>query len=163
MNKRFILGNIIVLCTLCSIGGGKVSAEDNGNTSVISGEIVSGDFSMTQPNDLSFNFKLNGENQTKKVGALTSAIIDNRGIDEGWQITLKSSNFNTYKDNYVLKVAHQEITNNAQVVVNQTEKSMKEKISLDTQVNISKNATAGTYVANLEWNLQPVSSKNINE
>ena len=160
MKKLMFLGFLIVGVG-CTFGKNTLAA-DNAITT-ISGEITSGELYMTVPNNVSFSLQLNGNDQIKELDTINFDVTDNRGINEGWEITLKSVNFDTYNTNYTFDIGSQAISDTSVLVVGQNERMMNRSIALDTQVNVSGNATAGTYVANLEWTLQPKTIEGIRE
>lgn len=128
---------------------------NSSSTTLISGEIISGEFSLSQPNDANFNVQLNGKKQKITLDSIVSTITDYRGIDDGWQIVVKSSNFNEYKSNYQLMINHQKISDSNTVVYNNEQQMMEKTVDLPVETEISANAKAGSYSARLEWNLQP--------
>lgn len=124
-------------------------------TSKVSGEIVPGEFSMSIPNDVSFTAKLNGQKQSIQIDDIQTNITDYRGIDNSWQIIVKSSNYNVYKQNYQLLINHQFISDNGVIVYKNDKQSLTKELVLPTSVELSAEAKAGSYGADLEWNLQP--------
>lgn len=150
----------LVICMLFI--GTEAFAASNTN-STVSGEIISGEFSLSQPNDLSFTVQLNGEKQIVQLDNIQTKVIDYRGIEDGWQVVVKSSNYDKYKDNYTLIINNQQITDSNAVVLKYETQTMVKEVDLSTQVEVLANAKAGIYGANLEWNLQPNIQNSINE
>ncbi|MBF8807313.1 MAG: hypothetical protein IC227_01440 [Enterococcus lacertideformus] len=124
-------------------------------TSTVTGEIISGEFSMTMPNDLNFQATLNGQKQALDLQPIKTKITDYRGQKEGWQLTVKSPNFETYAQNYQLIINDQSISHNESIVYKQISQSLIKEISLPVQVEVLASAKAGSYSVDLEWNLQP--------
>lgn len=124
-------------------------------TSTVSGEVVSGKFSMSKPNDLTFRTTLNGSQQLLTLNPLRVKITDYRGIEEGWQLTVKSSNFDSYGHNYQLIINDQPISRSEKLVYSISKQNIVKEIHLPVKARISSKAKAGSYEATLEWNLQP--------
>ncbi len=136
---------------------------DSKDSSTVSGEIVAGEFSLSQPNDVNFKVQLDGKKQVVTLEDIQFKIKDYRGIEDGWQVVVKSSNYATYKNNYTLNINQHNISDNT-IVVDQSEKQTMEKVSkLATKAEISADAKAGSYRADLEWNLQPIIKNSIKE
>ncbi|WKF72408.1 hypothetical protein QYM42_08450 [Lactococcus lactis] len=131
--------------------------------SIISGEIISGELSMGFPNNLEFRATLNGKNQTIELKPIKSDITDYRGRDEGWQLTVKSPNFDTYSQNYQLFISGQFVSKSENIVYKNNKQTLNKAISLPVKAEISSQAKAGSYGANLEWNLQPNIKNSIKE
>lgn len=145
----------ILFGTIFSVNHMIVSHAESNVTSTVSGEIISGEFSMSVPNDVSFTAKLNGQKQTIQIDDIQTKVTDYRGIDNGWQVIVKSPNFNQYRQHYQLRINDQYISDNGVIVFNNNEQSLEKKIKLLTSVELSADAQAGSYGADLEWNLQP--------
>lgn len=132
-------------------------------TSTVTGEIISGDFSITPPNDLSFSAKLNGQKQNLDLNPIQTKVTDYRGRDEGWQLTVKTSNFDEYSQNYQLLINGQLVSKSENIVYKNEKQELLKEISLPVKVEISAKAQPGSYGAHLEWNLQPNIKNSIKE
>lgn len=146
---------IMLLGIISSFNQMLVSHAESNVTSTVSGEIVSGEFSMSVPNDVSFIAKLNGQKQSIQIDDIQTSITDYRGIDNGWQVIVKSSNFNQYQQHYQLKINDQFISESSVIVYKNDKQSLTKELVLPTSVELSADAKAGSYGADLEWNLQP--------
>lgn len=135
----------------------------NSATSSVTGEVIPGRFSMTTPNGLNFQATLTGHEQTIHLKAVHTQITDYRGLNEGWTITVQSPNFDTYAQNYQLIINNQAISHSETIVYNNNKQSMSKKINLPVKVAILTSAKAGTYIADLEWNLQPNINRSLKE
>lgn len=131
--------------------------------SSIKGEIVGGDFVIEQPNNIRFNAQLNDQRQIIQLPTIHTVVKDYRGLDEGWQVTLQSADYQQYKENFALIINNTRITNEASIIFEESQRSMKKSLIFNSEVEISANAVAGSYIANLEWNLQPNTKKTMNE
>ncbi|CAK20206.1 hypothetical protein WJ048_04020 [Listeria welshimeri] len=161
INKQ-TLAFITFLALLFATSNEIVLADSNSNT-LVSGEIVSGGFSLSQPNNVNFNIQLNGQKQEVALDSIISTITDYRGIDDGWQVVVRSSNFNEYKSNYQLMINHQKISDSNIIVYKNEQQLIEKKLDLPIDMVISADAKAGSYSASLEWNLQPNIKNEINE
>ena len=160
VSKKVLLGLVTMLLVLSHPPASKANT-----TSTVIGELSPGVFTMTKPTDISFKTILTtGKKQTVELKDITTNVTDYRGIDEGWQLTIKSPNYDQYRENFSIVINQKSITNNSQVVVEKRQKTMSQKVVLDdTKVEIVGTALAGSYIANLEWNLQPNTQKKIEE
>lgn len=132
-------------------------------SSTVTGEIISGDFSIVTPNDLDFSTHLTGQKQQLSLKPIQTKITDYRGRDEGWQVTVKSSNFDNYAQNYQLLINGQSVSKSENIVYKNNKQILFKEISLPVKVEISDKAKAGSYGASLEWNLQPNIKNSIKE
>lgn len=98
---------------------------------------------------------MNGNKQNLTLSPLLTKITDYRGIEEGWQLTIKSSNFENYGQNYQLIINDQSIDRSEKLVYSTNKQNIVKKLRLPVKVIISAKAKVGSYAANLEWNLQP--------
>ena len=160
VSKKVLLGLVTMLLVLSHPPASKANT-----TSTVIGELSPGVFTMTKPTDISFKTILTtGKKQTVELKDITTNVTDYRGINEGWQLTIKSPNYDQYRENFSIVINQKSITNNSQVVVEKRQKTMSQKVVLDdTKVEIVGTALAGSYIANLEWNLQPNTQKKIEE
>lgn len=160
VSKKVLLGLVTMLLVLSHPLASKANT-----TSTVIGELSPGVFTMTKPTDISFKTILTtGKKQTVELKDITTNVTDYRGIDEGWQLTIKSPNYDQYRENFSIVINQKAITNNSQIVVQKRQKTMSRKVVLDdTKVEIVGTALAGSYIANLEWNLQPNTQKKIEE
>ncbi|ATF25654.1 hypothetical protein [Brochothrix thermosphacta] len=160
VSKKVLLGLVTMLLVLSHPLVSKAKP-----TSTVIGELSPGVFTMTKPTDISFKTVLTtGKKQTVDLKDITTNVTDYRGINEGWQLTIKSPNYDQYRENFSIVINQKSITNNSQVVVEKRQKTMSQKVVLDdTKVEIVGTALAGSYIANLEWNLQPNTQKKIEE
>ncbi|PFG85578.1 hypothetical protein BW152_00485 [Lactococcus lactis] len=152
------IGACLGLCLL-----GSSPAFSDVTTSTVTGEIISGDLSIAPPNDLSFSAKLNGQKQNLDLKPIQTKVTDYRGRDEGWQLTVKTSNFDEYSQNYQLLINGQLVSKSENIVYKNDKQELLKEISLPVKVEISAKAQAGSYGANLEWNLQPNIKNSIKE
>lgn len=129
-------------------------AESN-PTTTISGEIVPGNFSMSVLKDLDFIARLNGKKQSISIEDIQLSVTDYRGVENGWQIIVKSSNYNTYRQHYQLLIDNQFISDNGVIVYENEKQLLTKELALSTSVELSADAKAGSYSVDLEWNLQP--------
>ena len=157
---KVLLGLVTMLLVLSHPLASKANT-----TSTVIGELSPGVFTMTKPTDISFKTILTtGKKQTVELKDITTNVTDYRGINEGWQLTIKSPNYDQYRENFSIVINQKAITNNSQIVVQKRQKTMSRKVVLDdTKVEIVGTALAGSYIANLEWNLQPNTQKKIEE
>ncbi|ODJ52165.1 hypothetical protein BFR40_04665 [Brochothrix thermosphacta] len=157
VSKKVLLGLVTMLLVLSHPLASKANT-----TSTVIGELSPGVFTMTKPTDISFKTILTtGKKQTVELKDITTNVTDYRGINEGWQLTIKSPNYDQYRENFSIVINQKAITNNSQIVVQKRQKTMSRKVVLDdTKVEIVGTALAGSYIANLEWNLQPNTQKN---
>lgn len=139
------------------------SIEAATTNSSIDGEITSGEFTLNPPNDLKFQAKLDGKKQKLQLAPIKTKVIDYRGVENGWQIVVKSSNYNDYKASFDLLINGQQISDNSTIIFKQQQQKLIKEATLPTQVMISANAKAGVYGAKLEWNLQPTITNSITE
>lgn len=153
---------MISACALLGIIWSSSSYADTTH-SIISGEIISGELSMETPNNLEFRATLNGKKQTIELNPIKSDITDYRGRDEGWQLTVKSLNFEAYSQNYQLLINDQLISKSENIVYKNNKQALHQAISMPVKAEISSQAKAGSYGANLEWNLQPNIKNSIKE
>lgn len=160
VSKKVLLGLVTMLLVLSHPLASKANT-----TSTVIGELSPGVFTMTKPTDISFKTILTtGKKQTVELKDITTNVTDYRGINEGWQLTIKSPNYDQYRENFSIVINQKAITNNSQIVVQKRQKTMSQKVVLDdTKVEIVGTALAGSYIANLEWNLQPNTQKKIEE
>ncbi|SPP29076.1 hypothetical protein [Brochothrix thermosphacta] len=160
VSKKVLLGLVTMLLVLSHPLASKANT-----TSTVIGELSPGVFTMTKPTDISFKTILTtGKKQTVELKDITTNVTDYRGINEGWQLTIKSPNYDQYRENFSIVINKKAITNNSQIVVQKRQKTMSRKVVLDdTKVEIVGTALAGSYIANLEWNLQPNTQKKIEE
>ena len=160
VSKKVLLGLVTMLLVLSHPLASKANT-----TSTVIGELSPGVFTMTKPTDISFKTVLTtGKKQTVDLKDITTNVTDYRGINEGWQLTIKSPNYDQYRENFSIVINQKAITNNSQIVVQKRQKTMSRKVVLDdTKVEIVGTALAGSYIANLEWNLQPNTQKKIEE
>ena len=86
-----------------------------------------------------------------------------RGRDEGWQLTVKSPNFEAYSQNYQLLINGQLVSKSENIVYKNNKQALHQAISMPVKAEISSQAKAGSYGANLEWNLQPNIKNSIKE
>ncbi|ANZ95482.1 hypothetical protein BFC19_08830 [Brochothrix thermosphacta] len=160
VSKKVLLGLVTMLLVLSHPLASKANT-----TSTVIGELSPGVFTMTKPTDISFKTILTtGKKQTVELKDITTNVTDYRGINEGWQLTIKSPNYDQYRESFSIVINQKAITNNSQIVVQKRQKTMSRKVVLDdTKVEIVGTALAGSYIANLEWNLQPNTQKKIEE
>ncbi|SPP30096.1 conserved exported hypothetical protein [Brochothrix thermosphacta] len=158
VSKKVLLGLVTMLLVLSHPLASKANT-----TSTVIGELSPGVFTMTKPTDISFKTILTtGKKQTVELKDITTNVTDYRGINEGWQLTIKSPNYDQYRENFSIVINKKAITNNSQIVVQKRQKTMSRKVVLDdTKVEIVGTALAGSYIANLEWNLQPNTQKKL--
>lgn len=158
VSKKILLGLVTMLLVLSHPLASKANT-----TSTVIGELSPGVFTMTKPTDISFKTILTtGKKQTVELKDITTNVTDYRGINEGWQLTIKSPNYDQYRENFSIVINQKAITNNSQIVVQKRQKTMSQKVVLDdTKVEIVGTASAGSYIANLEWNLQPNTQKKL--
>lgn len=161
MLKKYTTLFISVCSVVYLFWGSPVFADITHST--VTGEIISGDFSMTTPNDLIFSARLSGKNQQLSLKPIQTKVTDYRGRDEGWQVTVKSSNFDAYAQNYQLSINGQLVSKSENIVYKNNKQELLKEISLPVKVEISAKAQAGSYGANLEWNLQPNIQHSIKE
>lgn len=156
MNKKVIIPALFLLSSLLLFTI-RAEAETNGNNqnTEIHGEIISGDLSMTPPNDLSFKVQLSGQVITKEIGQIKTTITDFRGIKQGWKINVSSPNYRDYRENFILLLNGSTITDKSQKIVEQPERMQVQGETIQATVIVSSKAAAGKYSAKLEWNLQP--------
>ncbi|AUJ86523.1 hypothetical protein [Enterococcus sp. CR-Ec1] len=157
------LVTIMLLGIIGSFNQTLVSHAESNVTSTVSGEIISGEFSMSVPNDVSFSTKLSGQKQSIQIDDIQTSVTDYRGIDNGWQVIVKSPNFNQYQQHYQLKINNQFISDNSVIVYKNDKQSLIKDLSLSTSVELSADAKAGSYGGDLEWNLQPNIKNKIQE
>lgn len=160
MNKLVV---IILFITIGSFNQLTVGHAKANVISTVSGEIVPGAFSMSVPNDLRFIAKLTGQKQSISMNELQTTITDYRGIENGWQIVVKSPNYKTYNGNYQLKVNEQYVSDTGVIVYKNDKQVRMKNLALSTSVELSAEAKAGSYGAELEWNLQPNIKNKIQE
>lgn len=129
----------------------------NTTTSLLTGEVISGELSMSIPNnlDLRASTTLTGKKQFLDINSIQSKVTDYRGIEEGWRLTLKSSNFDSYAKSFQLIVNGESISKSEKLVYTNNGQALFKVIKLRVKLEILAKAKAGTYSANLEWNLQP--------
>ena len=151
---------IVFLVTSIGLYSNEVEAS---YTSNITGEILAGNLSMSKPNDLKFEVKLNGKEQTKKIDTIKTDVTDYRGSKEGWSLSVKSPNYNLYNKNYTIITNNNHISDVTNVVFKNEKQEIYKELQLVTNVEVAANAQSGSYVAQLEWNLQPNTQKTMNE
>jgi len=110
--------------------------------------IISGELSMGTPNNLEFRATLNGKKQTIELNPIKSDITDYRGRDEGWQLTVKSPNFDAYNQNYQLLINGQLVSKSETIVYKNNKQALHQAISLPVKAEVSSQAKAGSYVPN---------------
>ncbi|MCI1903374.1 MAG: hypothetical protein LKJ03_04760 [Enterococcaceae bacterium] len=133
----------------------EAAASSAGQTTQVRGEIISGDFSLSPPNDLGFKVQLAGKTITKDIGTIQTIVTDFRGIAEGWKLTVASPNYAQYKDQFALVLNGDEVTAASRPVIVQKDQSQRKECKVQAAVIVSSQAQAGKYTAQLEWNLQP--------
>lgn len=151
---------IAAAITLCLLPSSHFFAS---TTTKVSGEIIPGTLTMTTPNDLYFEATLNGKEQILKLNPISANVSDYRGQDEGWQLSVSSPNFDSYAMNYQLTVNRKKVTKSENIVYLNNKHALNKNINLPVVVDISKKAQAGSYGANLVWNLQPSVAKTLRE
>ncbi|HCZ39664.1 hypothetical protein [Brochothrix thermosphacta] len=154
---------VISFVTVLKFFSSLITPVDASVFSSIKGEIVGGDFVIEQPNNIRFNAQLNDQSQIIQLPTIHTIVKDYRGLDEGWQVTLQSADYQQYKENFALIINNTCITNEASIIFEESQRSMKKNLIFNSEVEISANAVAGSYIANLEWNLQPNTKKTMNE
>lgn len=157
-NRCFLLGVCVIVFSIFNATPTWATTQTS-----ISGEIVWGELSMSDPNDLSFSILLNGKEQHQPLEDIQMEITDYRGIENGWQLTLRSSNYNHYNQNYQLMIHNKPITDSNAIIYKNDKQILKKQLVLSTQVRILETAEAGSYDANLEWTLQPNIKNSIKE
>ena len=150
MNKKIFLVFTFIFLFLPNY----VFAETNASSRV-TGEIVSGEFSMSTPNNLTFIAKINGKTQVVDLETINVIVTDYRGVNSGWNLTVKSPNYSSYSDNYHIKINKKEISQQSESVYLNKNQDFITELQLPTSIEIEKNAKPGSYGADLEWNLQP--------
>ena len=93
-----------IVAIFVSLGWISITVHANTPQTTVTGEIIAGDFSMTPPNNVSFNAKLTGKTQKIDLDAINTTVTDYRGSQDGWQITLNSLNDKDYAKNYQLNI-----------------------------------------------------------
>lgn len=131
--------------------------------SSVQGEIIAGDFLIEQPENVRFKAKITDQYQRMILEDIHTNVKDYRGINEGWIVSLKSQDYQTYKGNFSLIINGKIITDEESIIIEKDKQSMTEELRLKNIVEISATAVAGSYIANLEWNLQPNTNKLMNE
>ncbi|WP_339014757.1 hypothetical protein VNN36_12125 (plasmid) [Lactococcus garvieae] len=139
-----------------------MAASADTQETVVTAEIVEGDLSMSQPNDLTFSAVLKDQAQTIDLDPIHTTITDYRS-KKGWELTVESSNFESYAPNYQLLVNDVAIDNTSKSVYINTDQSTIQAINLPVNVEISADAKTGSYTADLEWNLQPNTKHSLKE
>lgn len=132
-------------------------------TSKIYAEITPGELSMSIPNDLNFTTKLNGKKQSILTEGIRTKITDYRGIANGWQINVKSPNYLSYQQNYQILINNKFVSDSSVIVYRNNKQLITKSLVLPTSVELSSDANAGSYGADLEWSLQPVINEKIKE
>ncbi|WP_407856118.1 hypothetical protein [Enterococcus hailinensis] len=157
--------NKFILRTLIIFGGAffVCSPTSNAKTIVqeetlITGKIISGNLSMSTPNNIDFNIQLTGENFTKMLEDIRTSTTDYRGNNQGWKIMVSSPNYSSYQNNFNLVLNGHEITDKQLEIVRQDSMIQIKRNIINTRIKISSKAQAGSYIAILEWNLQPINN-----
>lgn len=150
------------ICFSFFLAGNVAVASDN-KTSTIGGEVTAGEFSMAVPEDLKIKVQLTNKEQILKLAPIHTTVKDYRGLEEGWQVTVKSSNYNDYKDSYTLIMNDKKINDRNSVVVNQKDQTMLKELQIMPELSVPAGAKAGSHIANLEWNLQPTLDSTVTE
>ncbi|MCJ1978241.1 hypothetical protein [Pseudolactococcus paracarnosus] len=91
-----------IVAIFISLGWISITAYANTPETTVTGEITAGDFSMTPPNEVSFNARLTGKIQKIDLDVIKTTVTDYRGSEDGWQITVNSPNYKKYAKNYQL-------------------------------------------------------------
>ncbi|MCI1903380.1 MAG: hypothetical protein LKJ03_04790 [Enterococcaceae bacterium] len=156
MDKKVIKTALLLLFSLLLFTI-RAEAETNGNdqNTEIQGKIISGDLSMTPPNDLSFKVQLSGQMIIKEIGQIETTVTDFRGIAQGWEIDVSSPNYRDYHENFSLLLNGSTITDKNQKIVVQPKRMQVQRETIQATVIVSSRAAAGKYRTKLEWNLQP--------
>lgn len=161
MTKKY--ASIVLLFLLLMFSSMAMVSADNTQETVVTAEIVEGDLSMSQPNALNFNAKLNGKEQIIDLDSIQTTITDYLLKDGGWGLTIKSPNFKSYSSNFQLSVNNKNINNEETQVYSTNDDAQIQAISLPVAVKISSKAQEGSYVADLEWNLTKTKTSTIAE
>ncbi|EUJ41144.1 hypothetical protein BCAMP_03990 [Brochothrix campestris FSL F6-1037] len=122
-----------------------------------------GEFSLSQPNDVPFELTLNGNQQTVRPQAITTTVTDYRGIKSGWQLLVKELSIPTERQPFQVTINEQPISHVNTLVYDQVRPTVKEVLTLVTSVTVFSEASAGTYLTQLQWQLQPQVITNITE
>lgn len=162
MRKYKKIGGVCCTLILFFSWSGSVGAASTAVTK-ITGTITSGALSLSVPQNLAFTAKLNGKPQSLDLDTLKTTITDERGIENGWRLTVKSSNFDAYKQNYQLRINKKQINQESIVVYENATQTLETKLQLPTTVEVSADAKKGSFDSNLEWNLQPNIKNTITE
>lgn len=139
---------------VCSFGMSAIAHANTPETTV-TGEIIPGEFSMTIPNNVKFSATLTGQTQKIDLDSIKTTVTDYRGNQDGWQITVNSPNYTDYADNYQLVINGKAISNQQSVTYKVDKQMLVKDLELPVKMEISAKALAGSYSANLVWNLQP--------
>jgi|GEM_PF-2947992 len=132
-----------------------IQADTAGAITKLTAHIEPGSLMMTTPNDLEFIAMLDGKQQSIELDTVSTKISDYRGIGSGWRIAVKSPNHAVYRNNYQLMINDKPITGEGVVIYNSKKQIRNKIVSLKTMVNISNDAEAGAYHADLDWILEP--------
>lgn len=154
MGEKIISAGVL-LVSLFFLVLPEAAASAAAQTTQVRGEIISGDLSLSPPNDLGFKVQLTGKTITKDIGTIQTIVTDFRGITEGWRVTVASPNYSKYKDQFALVLNGSEVTAASRPVIVQKEQSQRKECTIQAAVIVSSKAQAGKYTAQLEWNLQP--------
>jgi len=153
MKIKHFLG---IACLFGSFLLGTLEVSAAHGRTVIKAEITEGTLSMTPPTDLDYTLSLTGEDEIVPLGSLETTIGDFRGEKSGWQLTAKSPNYCDYRQHYTVHVNGVGVTDEHRVIIFRDNSTVTETVSLETNLEISADAQAGSYIANFEWNLQPL-------
>lgn len=157
---KHLSGIVAILVSLVWIS---ITAHANTPETTVTGEITAGDFSMTLPNSISFNAKLTGKTQEIDLDEINTTVTDYRGSQDGWQITVNSPNYTDYANNYQLVINGKTVGNNESVAFKVDKQILVKDLNLPVKMEISAKALAGSYSADLVWNLQPNIKNEIKE
>ncbi|WP_407350020.1 hypothetical protein VNN41_03275 [Lactococcus garvieae] len=161
MTKKY--ASLLLLFLLPVLSSMVIVSADGAQETVLTAEIIEGDLSMTQPNNLNFNAKLNGKEQIIDLEPIQTTITDYLSKGQGWKLTVKSPNFESYASSYQLSVNNEKINKEENKVYSTKDEAQIQAISLPVAVKISDKAQEGSYVADLEWNLTKADTATIAE
>ncbi|WP_406835100.1 hypothetical protein ABLU29_02505 [Lactococcus lactis] len=153
---------LVATSTVASVSTLSVSADDLAKDSKVTAAITGGALSLTQPNDDTLAVTLTGDEQTVELDDINFNVTDARGLADdksGWDITVASDNYDTYKKDYTLKLGTKDISADEVQVDAVTEKTVTKAEDLAASATVSATAKATSEeVANLQWTLAPTTA-----
>ena len=159
-NKLLLFPAILVGLSFCTCGQ-NIQA-DTTTTSTVTARVFTGELTMTPPKSLSKNVTLTGSDSSFKLPVITTHVADNRGVASGWEISVKTDNYDSFKqyiDLYLKSDSHEISVNQTYQILTQSGKQVvSEDECYSPTVRLSHATVSNDYTIQLSWSLSPTES-----